>query len=100
MSPSPFLHELGEQNVRMLGQKPASFESVSEGSRDTEGNPLAKKWHVGLGVYHDDYGHGQIVKAGLSEEGEYVISVSFENGGIKRFLPKYQSSALMVEENV
>ena len=100
MSPSPFLHELGEQNVRMLGQKPASFESVSEGSRDEEGNPLSKKWHVGLGVYHDDYGHGQIVKAGLSEEGEYVISVSFENGGIKRFLPKYQSSALMVEENV
>ncbi len=91
MSPSPFLNELGEENIRVLGE---SSHAVS-----VEENPLAKKWRVGVCVYHDDYGHGQIVKAGMSE-GEFVISVSFENGGIKKFLPQYQSSSLMVEENV
>ncbi len=49
-------------------------------------------------MYHDDYGHGQIVHSETSAEGEYVVSVQFETGGCKKFLPKYQSKSLLVEE--
>src|SRR5574344_1895781 len=105
MSPSPFLNEIGKENVRVLGQAPASFTCANRpenGSCSDEAqpakDPLARKWHKGVAVYHDDYGHGQIVHAEYSDDGEYVISVSFETGGVKRFLPKYQEKALIIED--
>ena len=94
MSPSPFLGELGENNVRILGQKPASFSSGNAAAKD----PLAEKYCRGAGVYHDDWGYGVIVKTARSDEGEYVVTVSFETGGIKKFLPKYQQKSLLVVE--
>ncbi len=99
MQPSPFLSELGIKNIRILGNKPSMFtaESPENSFGIKESHPLAKKWCVGACVYHDDWGHGQIVRANVSPEGEYVISVSFENGGIKKFLPQYQSGSLMLE---
>ena len=33
-----------------------------------------------------------------AEDGEFVVTVKFETGGIKKFLPKYQSSSLLVED--
>ncbi len=92
--PSPFLAELGKGNVRVLGESPGSF-SFDAASRD---DALAKKYCVGAGVYHDEWGHGAIVSAGYSAEGEYVISIRFETGAVRKFLPAYQGSALIVEE--
>lgn len=100
MAPSPFLSELGEDNIRVLGQRPFLFNpgfQPSPGAGEAS-HPLSKKWHVGAGVYHDEWGHGQIVRAAVTEEGEYLISVSFESGGIKKFLPQYQGSSLMLED--
>ena len=111
MSPSPFLNEIGKENVRVLGQAPASYTyankakdyddeydgEMNENSSSSK-DPLAKKWHKGAFVYHDEYGHGQIVRSEYSDDGEYVISVSFETGGVKRFLPKYQEKALIIED--
>lgn len=94
MIPSPFLAELGNE-IRILGQKPDSFSS----SR-TEKNPLEKKYCMGACVFHDDYGHGQIIRSSYSDEGEYVVTVSFETGGIKKFLPKYQKNSLLVEDDL
>jgi len=94
MIPSPFLAELGNE-IRILGQKPDSFSS----SR-TEKNPLEKKYCRGACVFHDDYGHGQIIRTSYSDEGEYVVTVSFETGGIKKFLPKYQKKSLLVEDDL
>ena len=94
MIPSPFLAELGNE-IRILGQKPDSFSS----SR-TEKNPLEKKYCRGACVFHDDYGHGQIIRTSYSDEGEYVVTVSFETGGIKKFLPKYQKNSLLVEDDL
>ncbi|MBQ0002357.1 MAG: UvrD-helicase domain-containing protein [Treponema sp.] len=57
-------------------------------------------WSVGTRIFHDDYGYGQIVRSEIektdNEKGELVISVLFENGGTKRFLPEYQKSSLMI----
>lgn len=94
MIPSPFLAELGNE-IRILGQKPDSFSS----SR-TEKSPLEKKYCMGACVFHDDYGHGQIIRSSYSDEGEYVVTVSFETGGIKKFLPKYQKNSLLVEDDL
>lgn len=102
MSPSPFLKELGKENVRMLGQVPPAYDDREAVYRAPENNfgddPIAKKYCVGTCIYHDEYGHGQIVHAELSEEDEYVISVSFDTGGVKKFLPKYQAKSLLIEE--
>lgn len=94
MIPSPFLAELGNE-IRILGQKPESFSA----SR-TEKSPLEKKYCTGACVFHDDYGHGQIIRTSYSDEGEYVVTVSFETGGIKKFLPKYQKNSLLVEDDL
>ena len=52
--------------------------------------------------YQNDYldGHGQIIRSSYSDEGEYVVTVSFETGGIKKFLPKYQKNSLLVEDDL
>ena len=94
MIPSPFLAELGNE-VRILGQKPESFSAGR-----TEKSPLEKKYCMGACVFHDDYGHGQIIRTSYSDEGEYVVTVSFETGGIKKFLPKYQKNSLLVENDL
>lgn len=94
MIPSPFLAELGNE-IRILGQKPDSFSA----SR-TEKSPLEKKYCMGACVFHDDYGHGQIIRSSYSDEGEYVVTVSFETGGIKKFFPKYQKNSLLVEDDL
>ena len=93
MMPSPFLSELGDDNVRVLGQKPASFGSGS-GSKD----PIESKYCRGANVYHDDWGYGVIVRTEHSDEGEYVVTVNFDTRGYKKFLPKYQKSSLLIVE--
>lgn len=100
MEPSPFLLEMGKEPFRVLGEKPRSFLACDEsqpvsGEDSGDGDDEKKKWSVGTRIYHDDYGYGQIVRSSYSE-GELVISVLFENGGTKKFIPAYQKSSLMI----
>lgn len=92
--PSLFLSELGDGNVRVLGNNPASFSFDSGRGSD----PLARTYRTGAEVYHDDWGYGHIIRGGYSGDGEYVISVKFQTGAVKKFLPKYQGSSLIVSE--
>lgn len=92
MLPSIFLSELGTDSVRILGQKPEAFR--------TEKDAIEEKYCIGASVYHDDYGSGQIIRSGRSAGGEYVVTVSFENCGIKKFLPKYQGNSIAVIEDI
>lgn len=70
---------------------------------------LAGRWKKGVTVFHDDYGYGIITAAffsggdpsgggssRFSEDSEYVISVRFESGGEKKFMPEYQAHTLMI----
>ena len=100
MELSPFLLEMGKEPFRVLGEKPRSFLACDEsqpvsGEDSGDGDDEKKKWSVGTRIYHDDYGYGQIVRSSYSE-GELVISVLFENGGTKKFIPAYQKSSLMI----
>lgn len=58
-------------------------------------NTLADKWKKGLKIYNDDYGYGAIIKADTGK-GELVITVQFETGFVKRFMPEYQAGELTV----
>lgn len=96
MEPSPFLKEANVDSFKVLGKASAFFSSNITG--DSSANvchPLAEKWSKGSRVFHDDYGYGQII-SGCVKDGEYVINVSFESGGTKKFLPAYQSSSLLI----
>lgn len=83
MQPSPFLAELGD-GVRVLGK------------RADEAPSIESRYRRGAQVYHDDWGSGVITK-GYFSDGEYVVVVQFFSGTVKRFLPKYQQSALIIE---
>ena len=91
MFPSPFLNEIDGSMLKVIGDAPSTYEPGLSADED----PIAKKWHVGAQVYHDDYGYGVIASGKMSAEGEYVISVNFETGGTKKFLPKYQKSLVL-----
>ena len=106
MKCSPFLLEMGREGVKAIGQLPSryrgsSFHQGDYGERglshpDVESDPIKRKYCRGAKIYHDDYGYGIIVNTQTNDEDEYAITVSFENSGIKRFLPKYQESQLMI----
>ena len=106
MRASPFLLEMGTEGVKAIGHLPSSyrrsgFHGGDYGERglshpDVESDPIKKKYCRGAKIYHDDYGYGIIANTSTNDEGEYAITVSFENSGIKRFLPKYQESVLMI----
>ncbi|WP_407429087.1 ATP-dependent helicase [Treponema sp.] len=106
MKASPFLLEMGTEGVKAIGHLPSSyrksgFHGGDYGERglshpDIEKDPVRRKYYRGAKIYHDEYGYGIIANTTINDEGEYGITVSFENSGIKRFLPKYQESQLMV----
>ncbi|MBP5174635.1 MAG: UvrD-helicase domain-containing protein [Treponema sp.] len=95
MTPSPFLSEIGKDEMRVVGDMPSSMQGDFDGENSVD--PIAKKWRVGASVFHDDYGPG-IISSGRMSEGEYVISVVFENGSVKKFLPKYQKALILIED--
>ena len=64
-----------------------------EAELSEEDAELLEKYKKGTKVYHDDYGYGVVQKCYMNE-GEVVAELQFENGGRKKFLPKYQRKSL------
>ena len=112
MEVSPFLLELGAGNVKVIGHKPYGFRTEEDADAtalhggdfganglshpELSQDPLRAKYSRGAHIYHDDYGNGVVTRGETSGDGEYVITVQFESGGSKRFIPKYQEHALLV----
>ncbi len=96
MEISPFILEVKGAAVEVIGTQPAAFKrsTVNTSSLET-GNPLHDKWHKGVRVFHDDYGYGYIIDTDNDDE-DFVISVQFETGELKKYLPKYQASKLLI----
>ncbi len=101
MRPSPFIKEAAEA-FAVIGQAPFGFSRGGKGmagsfgiSDDGADDEFSSKWKKGTRVFHDDYGYGAVVAA-YSNSGEFVIEVAFENGGKKKFLPKYQAKSLEI----
>ncbi len=110
MAPSPFLTEIVPERLKIIGHVPYGFKKSSRAGNshngdfgnlglshpDTETDPVKRKYCKGAKVYHDDYGYGVITSALTTEDNEYSVTVQFENGGIKKFLPVYQQKSLLV----
>lgn len=90
-NPSPFLRE-AKDAFNIIGRKPFMFAGGAAGGGS---DPFKDKWKKGTKIYHDEYGYGCII---FTEEngGEYIITVGFENGTKKKFIPKYQSKKLEI----
>jgi DNA helicase-2/ATP-dependent DNA helicase PcrA len=96
-----FIQE-SEEAFRVIGDKPRAQAWGAYGGYGAYGHTAQKahgtssgKWAPGTRLYHDDYGYGVITKS-FYNEGELVIQVQFESGGVKKFLPEYQSKALQI----
>lgn len=88
-----------KKNVYSIKENPYGKQiNLSAFTKDTHQNPLLSKWKKDTAVYHDEYGYGGIVKADNSS-GELVITVQFETGYKKKFMPEYQSGDLTVIKN-
>lgn len=106
MAASPFLLEINPSRLKAIGNIPSSFRNSAShtgdyGVRglshpDVESDPIKKAYCKGTKIYHDDYGYGVICAAAENDDGEYAITVSFENSGRKKFLPKYQKKSLEI----
>ncbi|MCR4580343.1 MAG: ATP-dependent helicase [Treponema sp.] len=110
MRPSPFLREASSA-FTILGNKPFGFEVKRSAGPLTFGksadtvfgsnsassaiSSLSEKWKKGVKLYHDDYGYG-VISSTNTNGGEYVIEVTFEGGGKKKFLPAYQAKSLEI----
>lgn len=107
MRPSPFIKE-SVQAFKVIGQVPFGMIGTGAGAGAGAGysagyssgysaadKELMEKWKKGTKLYHDDYGYGMIISSRMNDA-EYVIEVQFENGGKKKFLPKYQGKALEI----
>jgi len=77
-------------------QRAFTGSGAQAGVNSVKGGELSQKWKDGTRVYHDDWGYGQIVSGSVSADGEFVVTVQFESGGRKKFLPEYQAHSLMI----
>lgn len=94
MQPSRFLRE-AKGAFTVIGKKPVMYSGYNQFAEDSEQDELQSTWKRGTKVYNDDYGIGYVVNA-YKNSGEFVIEVQFENGGKKKYMPKYQAKSLMI----
>jgi len=110
--PSLFLSEIPLDCVKTLGTIPRgyipgrkrdSFDDAEDGTTHLRSpyGPRAPRtvssdgrWRLGNGIFHDDYGYGQVVGITEGPEGP-LIEAQFETGKQMRFLSKYQSGRFM-----
>lgn len=102
VTPSRFIYEAAkaEEDVfDVIDRRPPLMSDISRtmGKQNAEGMGIAPAMVRGVRVYNDDYGYGHVVKR-EEKNGEVVVTVQFENGGAKRFMPQYQMSILSIVE--
>ena len=92
MMPSQFLKEAGDAfEVQGARPKTAGEEHYFASKDDL----MKEKYKKGTKIYHDDYGYGIVTNVNDRSE-EVVITVTFENGSDKKFIPKYQAKSLQI----
>ncbi len=92
MTPSIFLKEAKDAFDIQGGRN----QLLEEHEPIKSGDELIKeKYRKGTKIYSDDYGYG--IVGDVKDSGEnVVITVHFENGTPKRFIPKFQSRSLQI----
>lgn len=91
-----------KQNFGTFGKQITNSTFASRGATFTsqdfskeEDYQTALDYQTGTKVFVDDEGYGIITKQFVKNE-EIVVDVQFENGKVKKYLPKYQKNKLLV----
>ncbi len=97
MRPSPFLHEIDPSSIDIMGEAPPEFGLGDVKKVGSQKSELMQRWSKGTKIFHDDWGYGYISSTKGEDLGddEYVITVQFETGAFKQFMPKFQAHSLM-----
>lgn len=97
--PSPFLYEINLDSVNLFGNVPSYFKrraaSIGNSETSKQNDPLLEHWKIGTKLFHDDFGYGVISKNEFLDN-DFVITVNFETGMSKRFMPAFQANKLMI----
>jgi DNA helicase-2/ATP-dependent DNA helicase PcrA len=93
MEISPFLLEIDSSLLVTSGEKPRGFFYGTDARTESPARSRDFPWRLGAIIQHDEYGYGKILSSNI-KEGELVISVRFESGAVKTFLPEYQRHSL------
>ncbi len=98
MRPSPFLNEINAASIEIMGDPPPEFSQSGFNTAGSKKTELMQRWSKGEKIFHDDWGYGYIssTKGENLGDDEYVITVQFETGSFKQFMPKFQSHSLMI----
>jgi DNA helicase-2/ATP-dependent DNA helicase PcrA len=103
MSPSLFLSEADQSELRFIGQAPWGFAGGAQdasrsggGVRPSRGSQASSdgRWKQGDRVFHDDHGYGAVTEIREGDDGP-VITVRFETGRETHFLSLHQSSRFL-----
>lgn len=104
MEISPFLLEVDQSQIVVLGSPPYVFSKRAVKNNDSDDikatsgvvkDALHDRYKIGTKVYSDDYGYGYIFDTDDCDD-EFVVTVQFENMTTKKFMPKYQSNRIMI----
>ena len=79
--PSPFLREIPREAVEVRGTIPPALNAISKPGKEDG-------YHLGAGVYHDDYGPGVVCKRWYKDS-HLLVLVRFESGRSAQFMPQY-----------
>ncbi len=98
MRPSPFLYEINSSSIDIMGDAPAEFGLGGAKKDGVQKSELAQRWSKGTRLFHDDWGYGYISSTKGEDLGDddFVITVQFETGNCKQFMPKFQAHSLMI----
>ena len=80
-------------NTSSFPSRSATF--TSQDFSKEEDYQTALDYQTGTKVFVDDEGYGIVTKQFVKNE-EIVVDVQFENGKVKKYLPKYQKNKLLV----
>ncbi|MDR1747667.1 MAG: UvrD-helicase domain-containing protein [Spirochaetaceae bacterium] len=94
MRPSLFLEEMEPASIEVIGMDPWKMRSRQHRDDGLSGQRPRDLWSPGQKLFHDDYGYGIIQKTCYTD-GEFVVTVQFEYGEPRRFMPKYQGHSLL-----
>lgn len=88
MEPSMFLFELPPALSSKLMGAGAAYGDQAPGSA----------FQVGSGVFHEDYGPGQVIQKKLGPDGLSLVVVRFSSGLSMRFIPAYDKKLELASE--
>jgi DNA helicase-2/ATP-dependent DNA helicase PcrA len=83
---------------RFLQELPEDIQKSALRTAGTYPPPGVPAFQPGTTVYHEEYGQGIVFKSAI-KEGAHVVTIRFDSGQVREFLPKYERRLERVESD-